>query len=406
MKTMKRKEFLVPFIVALTFLLVGMVSANELAGNLRTEFNGVVLTHSTDVVANVDETVPLRVTFNALEDADDVRINVRMEGFRHDVFESSERFNILAGKTYTRLLHLDLPDFIRDRTKDVTLYVEVVSAVDRTEHTYKITLQRHSYDLSVLTVDYSSHVSAGEVVPVSVVVKNTGFTRLDDIYVVAMIPELGISSRGYAGDLVAVEDYIGYHDEKDAVNKVVYLRIPDNARAGVYDLVVNVHDFRRDSMTETVRPISVEKVETLRVVQTMKSKEIEAGRTAEYEFVVINTGSNTEVFDIGVVSTGNMQISAPSVVVVGPGQSQTVSVSATAPSDAKEGTRTFTISVNGEHMTFTAHVTEDDVLTTVSPPIVALTVVLVIIFVVLLAVLIILLSRKESRTEEVETSYY
>ena len=405
METMKRKEFLIPFIVVLTFLFIGVVSAAELAGSLRTEFNSVVLTQSSDVVTNVGDTVPVRVTFVALENAEDVRVNVRMESFRDDVQASSERFNIIAGKTYTKLLSLDIPDFIRDRTHDITFYVEVVSAVDRTEKTYKITLQRHSYDLSILTADFSSHVASGEVVPISVVVKNTGFMRMDDIYVVATIPALGVTSRTYAGDLVAVEDYIGYENEKDAVNKIAYLKIPNDAPSGAYDVIINVHDYRRDTMTEIRRPISVQKVKTTTVVQTMKSKEIVAGETAEYELVVINTGTTTEIFNIGVTSTGNLQVSAPSVVVVGPGQSQTVPIKVTAPADASEGTRSFTISVNGEQVVFTADVKEDTI-TTVSPPIVALTVILVIIFVVLLAVLIILLSRKESKTEEVETSYY
>ena len=98
-----------------------------------------------------------------------------------------------------------------------------------------------------------------------------------------------------------------------------------------------------------------------------------------------------------------MDVSAPSVVTVGPDSSETVSILVSAKDDAKIGTYTFSVDVDGKQAVFGANV----VGSSTSTSFVALTVVLVIIFLVLLAVLIVLLTtRKEKSTEEVETSYY
>jgi len=77
-------------------------------------------------------------------------------------------------------------------------------------------------------------------------------------------------------------------------------------------------------------------------------------------------------------------------------------VDVTAASDAKVGTYTFSVDVDGEQAVFGANIVGG----AVTSSIVALTVILVIVFVVLLVVLVVLLTKKEKPIEEVETSYY
>lgn len=402
---MKTKTLLIPFFLVLT-LFIGLVSAGELAEHFRTEFNGVVMTPSTNVATFTSDTIPVKVTFTATKDARDVRVNVRVNGFREDVQTSSERFNLVEGITYTKLLNLHIPPRIRDRTHDLTLYVEIVDAVDRSEKTFSITVQRYSYELSILTVDYNTHVVAGDVLPISVVLKNTGFNRLDDNYVVATIPELGITSRNYAGDLIAVEDYIGYDNEEDSVHKLVYLEIPRNTPKGVYELFIEAYSYELDATTYTKRLVNVNELKVSEVIAPRKSKNVGFDKDSEYELVLINSGNQVEVFSIQVSSPRDLIVSAPSVEVVGPASSKTIQIFVRAADDAREGTHTFSVTVNGKQTVFSANVSEEEPTTAISPTIIGLTVVLVIIFVVLLAVLIILLSKKDSAAEEVETSYY
>ena len=402
-----KKTFLIPFLAVITLLLIGLTSAANLATNVDTEFNGVELGSSTTMAGMVGDTVPVRVTFDAIENMSEVRLKVTIEGHRDDVEAKTSRFDIVDGSTYTKLLNLELPSDLKDGlTKEFTLYVEIVSASDRTEKEYTVKMQREAYELDVLSVDVNSQISAGDIVPVVVVFKNIGFNRGDDNYVIASIPALGISSRGYAGDLVArefcdedVNDY-DCEDEEDSVQKTVYLKIPGNAVAGTYELEVAVYN----SDTETVvrKFVNIGASGKSTVLAAVKTQDIKAGETKTYDLIIVNSADNVEVFNIATVSGTALSVSAPSVVTVGPDSSETVPVTVTAASHADIGAYTFSVEVDGEQIVFGANVTEESVSTSV----VALTVILVIIFVVLLAVLIVLLTRKEQPIEEVETSYY
>jgi uncharacterized membrane protein len=356
------------------------------------------------MAGSVNDVVPIRVTFKAdtgIDGESDVKVKVYMEGHRDDVSVSTERFDIEDDVVYTKLLSLRLPSDSDDLSEGYTLYVEIVSRNNRTIKEYTVSMQRESYTLEVLSVDYSSKVSADEVFPVSVVVKNTGYNRMDDAYVVASIPALGVSARGYVGDLIPVEDYDGFNDdEEDSMHKTVYLKIPSNAASGVYEMEIEVYN--DDSETTVSRLISVDDSASTIVLATVKNQDMNAGETVTYDLVIVNSADDVKVFDIETVSGDVLSVSAPSVVTVGPDASETVSIAVTASNDAKFGTYTFSVAVDGKQTVFGANV----VGSSTSASVVALTVILVIIFVVLLAVLVVLLTKKEKPIEEVETSYY
>lgn len=401
---MKRKLLLIPFLAALILLLVSFASAGELVtGVVETSFNDVVLTPNpsgTTMAGMVGNVVPVRVTFEARENMSDVRVKIRIEGHRDDVDARTSRFDTVDGSTYTKLLSLRLPSDLKDMTKEFTLYVEIVSSSDRTEVDYTVRMQRESYTLEILSVDYNTQISAGDVVPVTVVVKNIGFQRADDTYVVVSIPELGVSSRGYTGDLIPTEDYDGYDDEEDSVVKTLYLKMPENIETGVYDLEVRVYN--SDSETVVRKLVNIGESSSTMVLAAVKNQDMKAGETVTYDLVIVNSADNVKVFNIATISGTALSVSAPSVVTVGSGSSETVKIEVTASSDAGIGTYTFSVDVNGKQTVFGANVTGG----AVSSSVVALTVILVIIFVVLLAVLIVLLTRKETPIEEAETSYY
>ncbi len=395
---MKRNILLIPFIAVLTLLIAGFASA-ELANNIATDFNSVTLGTNT-MVGDVDNVIPVRVTFDSIADEENVKVKVYMEGHRDDVSVSTNRFNIEDGITYTKLLSLRLPSDSDDLSEEYTLYVEIVSKDDRTEEEYTISMQRNSYTFEILSIDYSSNILAGEVAPVSVVIKNIGYNRMDDTYAIVSIPALGISSRGYVGDLIPVEDYDDYDDEEDSVQKTVYLKIPMNIEAGVYDMEIEVYN--NDAETSVTKLVNIGGSVSGMVLAAVKNQDLNAGETATYDLIVVNSADDVKVFNIGTVSGDVLSVSAPSVVTVGPDASETVSITVKADDNAAIGTYTFSVDVNGKQVVFGANV----VGTSVSTSVVALTVILVIIFVVLLAVLVVLLTRKEKPMEEVETSYY
>lgn len=395
---MKKNLLLVPFIAVITLMVIGLASAN-LATNVDTEFNGVTLGSGVTMAGNVNGVVPVRVIFDADKNMDNVKIKVYMEGYRNDVSASTNRFDIEDGVTYTKLLKLKLPSDADNLSDKYTLYVEVVSKNDRTEEEYTISMQRESYTLEVLSVDYSSKVSAGDVFPVSVVVKDNGYNRMNDNYIVVSIPALGISTRGYVGDLIPTEDSSGNDNEKDSVYKTVYLKIPENANADVYGMKIEAYN--DDSETSVTKLISVDDSAS-RVLAAVKNKDLNAGETITYDLIIVNSVNNVKVFNLNAVSGDVLDVSVPSVITVGPDSSKTVKVIVRANSKAAIGTYTFSVDVNGKQVVLGANVVGANVSTSV----IALTVILVIIFGILLTVLVILFTRKEKPTEEVETSYY
>jgi uncharacterized membrane protein len=398
MKNMKKNVLLIPFVAVVTLLVATFASAG-LATNIYTDFNGVTLGSNT-MVGDVDGVVPVRVTFDSIADEENVRVKVYMEGHRDDVSVRTDRFDIENGNTYTKLLSLRLPSDSNDLSEEYTLYVEIISKDDQTEETYTISMQRESYTFEVLSVDYSSKVVAGDVFPVSVVVKNVGYNRMDDTYVLVSIPALGVSTRGYVGDLIPTEDYIDYDDEEDSMYRTVYLKIPSDAISGVYDMEVEVYN--SDSETTVTKLISIGSSVSSAVLAAVKNQDLMRGETVTYDMIIVNSADSIKVFNIKTISGDALIVSAPAVVTVGPDASETVQISVTVSSDADVGTYTFSVDVDGSQTVFGANI----VGTSVSTSVVALTVILVIIFVVLLAVLVILLTKKEKPIEEVETSYY
>ncbi|RMD46014.1 hypothetical protein D6829_00635 [Candidatus Pacearchaeota archaeon] len=283
---MKGKAFLVFAVLAIFLSVLGVASAGEIArsGSIYTEFNGVGLGPMVTMAGVVGDTVPVRVTFDSAANLSDVRVKVRMEGHREEVSASSERFDVIDGVTYTKLISLELPSDEKTASKEYTLYVEISSAHDRSEEQYTLKIQRESYSLDILSVDYPTQVSAGSIVPISVVIKNTGYNRLDDAYVVASIAALGISSRVYVGDLVAIETP-DLDNEEDSAYGRVYLQIPETASNGVYDLEIVAYN--ADAKTKVVKKISIKSL-----APEKKPEEIGEGKKEGTE--TITTGKTVD----------------------------------------------------------------------------------------------------------------
>lgn len=399
---MKRNIFLVPFVAVLALMIVGFASAS-LANSVHVEFNGQEIGLNDDLTSFAGDVVPVRVTFTAGEDSKDVKIEVSIYDGRDDVAASTERFNTVAGKTYTKLLSLRLPNDFDSELNEMTLSVDIYDADHNTNdysEDYKLSMQRESYTLKILSVDYSSKVSAGNVFPVSVVVKNMGYNRMDDTYVVVSIPGLGVSARGYVGDLIPLEDYSNYDDEEDSMFQTVYLKVPAGVDEGVYELKVEVYN--DESSSSVTKLISVSGSESSMVLAAIKNQDLRAGETVTYDLVIVNSADDIKVFNIKTVSGDVLSVSVPSVITVGPDASETVSITVKADEDAAIGTYTFSVDVDGKQTVFGANVVGGSASTSG----VALTVILVIVFVVLLIVLAVLLTKKEKPMEEVETSYY
>jgi len=408
---MNTKTLMVALIAVLAVFALGFTSASIDSSDVKVSIDGVELSlygaTNIDFAAFAGETVPVRVYLssdNADSVLNDVEVEVKISSGLKDSSDSFFLGNVIEdGRTYrTGIMNVQIPSKLDELTENLYVTVTVTADGERPYvYSYPIFAQRNAYQLDVVSMDFDNSASAGDVVPVSVVIKNRGYEDSQDGFVIVTIPELGVSAKAYFGDLVAIEGCDMGCDDEDTVQKVLNIKIPAAAKDGVYDLIAKVYD--ADSVTTVKESIQVSASSATQVIAPIKSLNVRAGETKTFELILVNSADKVVVYELKTVSGSDLTVSAPSVVIVDAGSSKTVQVTVSVAEDAIKGAYPFTVEANGQSTVLTANVSGKEF----SVSAIALTVVLVIVFVILLAVLIVLLTRKDKpAADEVETSYY
>ncbi|MEK6860028.1 MAG: hypothetical protein AABX54_04405 [Nanoarchaeota archaeon] len=422
---MKNKAILVSFLAILAIALTLNTVVAGFVDIQDVKINGVTASTTSPAIAGeVSDTVPVEVFFKANEDVSDVKVKVSIEGYKEDVSASTPRFHVVNGSVYVKRFSVQLPSSmdIDDLTESLSLNVEVsAKGMDSVEEDYAVEMQRELYSLNILSVDSPGKVTPGSTVTLDVVLQNNGNSRLDNAYVKASIPELGVERKVYFGDLSPNEesDELYYNNIRDTYNKVLYLSIPKNAVPGTYNIIVEAYNY--DTSTTVKQKLVVEGVQS-GVLPTITSKAIATGEETSFDLVLVNPNNRMVVYSVVPQSVSGLTVSVSEpIVAIGADSSKTVQVKVKATSSAEEGTHLVTVNVNSESglerkVDFTINVEKPSSSTgtsagitrlTGSNTVMILTVILVIIFVVLLIVLIVLLTRRPTETEEFgETSYY
>ena len=290
---------------------------------------------------------------------------------------------------------------------DVNLNVKVSGNGYKTESSYTLKVQRESFDASIKSVSVPQKAKAGELFPVDVVLKNLGYNDLNDLYVTASIPALGIEKTAFLGALVALECNEGdtavenygvdvarkcNEDDEATISGRVFLQLPWDTQAGIYALEVTVENEDTTS-SETVQ-VAVENAFS-------SGNFIVSGN----QLLIVNPTNEVVVYRIVPESTGAVTVSvSESLVAVPAGSSKTVTVNAIA---NVAGTQLYSVNIFSadgsllDRVSFTATSSGG-----AASPIVVLTVILAIIFIVLLVVLIVLIGKKPEKSEEFGESYY
>ena len=379
-------------------------SPSSLADNTIIEVDGINVLNNPSVVAG--ETVAVKVSFTALEDATDVRVKAEIEGDKDSVDAVTKSFDVESGFTYKKTLTIEVPFELKDKTSDnVTLTIRIWNGDFESEYEdLTIRVQRPSYNLVVKSVSTTQSVDAGETFPVDIVLKNMGYNDLEDVYVTVRIPALSVERTSYFGDLVPMESCSDDDDcdEDDTVSGRLFLEVPYTAEAGVYTLEVEVTN--DDVTSKVAKQIIIENDLSENVIVMTSGKTVAVGEDAEYSLLLVNPTNSLKVYKIVAESNGDLSSSVESTVVAVPaGSSKTVTVTAKA---ASEGEYNFNVNVlSGEKLVSQVALSLKAEGKAVNP-IVVLTVVLAIIFLVLLVVLIVLISKKPQKSEEFGESYY
>lgn len=385
---MKTKNLMVFFLAIVSmFALVATVSAGPILDFNDTstfvKVDGVFVDWGSSVSVIAGDTVTVRLYFDSLVDASNVKVKAEIEGDKMDVDERTESFDVENASRYSKSLTLTIPSELKDDlSDDLELSLKVWNGDHKSESdVITLRVQRPSYNTEIKSVSFSSTVDAGTSLPVAVVLKNTGYNDLDDLYVTVSIPELDISKKVYFGDLVAIES--NHHhddDDEDTVKGTLNLKVPFGAKAGVYTLEVTTSN---DDMTANyAKQIVVNNDFSEEVIRNGES------------LLIVNPTNKLKVYNV-------VFPESESFVTVSAGSSKTIAVS---PSHDE-----YTVSVltmNGEVVESFTFSSTEDVKTSMSDPVVVLTVILAIVFVVLLIVLIVLIGKKPEKSEDFGESYY
>lgn len=392
--------------------LITLPNEAEIAGCVTIEVDGMNVHNNPSVIAG--ETIPVKVTFTVRDldstvdgtngVATDVRVRVELEGDKSDVNAVTTPFDVEAGHTYTKTLNLEVPSELKDQLSDnVRLNVRIWNGDFESEfEDMALLVQRPSYNPVVKSISTSQSVNAGETFPVDVILKNLGYNDLEDVYVTASIPALGVQKTAYFGDLVTIESCTEDCDEEDTVSGRIFLEVPYTAKAGIYALEVEVTN--DDVEAKFAKQLVIKNDVAENVVVMNSGKTVAVGEDAEYSLLLLNPTNSLKVYKIVTESSGDLSTSVDSAIVAVPaGSSKTVTVTA---SSKTEGEYNFNVNVlSGEQAVDQVALNLKVEGKTVNP-IVVLTVVLAIIFLVLLVVLIVLIGRKPQKTEEYGESYY
>ena len=414
---MQTKKVLVSFLAVVSvLLLVATVSAGELAGNTAVKIDDTYVQFGTDgsvtnfisVVAG--ETISVKVWFNSLVYDSDVTLNVEIDGEKLDSDAVSKYFDVEENGSYSASVNVLVPYELRDKITDneATLSIEIDGKKYKTTiNDIPIKIQRPSYNTGIKSVTTSQRVTAGQTIPVDVVLKNIGYNDLEDLYVTASISALGVQQRVYFGDIVALEcddssnsdfpwsantqDRMCREADQDTASGRLFLDIPYSAKAGTYTLdieVANAESTSRDSVQLAVQN--------------------------DFEKIVYRSGNSIwmvnptdNVVGYRVVPESPASVSE-SIVFVPAGGSKQVEVRSNVDGQYEFNVNVFTtdgqlvdtIAFSGNTGTAKSATGNE------TSPIVILTIILAIVFIVLLVVLIVLIGKKPEKSGEFGESYY
>ena len=367
------------FLVVLTGILLtaGFASAADFS-NVQVTIDGVDALDNAALV--VGEVVTVKVYFTSSIDTSNLKVQAELEGRKIDVSDVTPSFEVESGHRYVKILTLEIPYELEDEVSDdakLNLRIWGGDALDFNDD-FDVRVQRPSYDADFMSISTTQTVEAGKQLQVTVVLKNIGYNKLNDLYMTVSIPELNVKKTGYFGDIVSVEN----KDDSDLVSGKIFLEIPYEARNGVYTLEVEA---KSDDF-------STNKVSQITVQNGLLSNVLLSGN----QIIVANPTNQILVLKF-VPETSGVSLS-DNLVIVPAGMSKSITVSASGENGkvniySKDGQLLDSIvipagSING------------------GSAVVVFTVVLAIILLVLLAVLVVLITKKPEKKEEFGESYY
>ncbi|MFP4118499.1 MAG: PKD domain-containing protein [Candidatus Woesearchaeota archaeon] len=374
----------------------------------------------TDQILKVErgQKLPIKLKLSAHTDVRDVQVSAKIAGYEYSqyeqdkIFQMSDTFDLDENRWDTRELELQIPNKVATGDVKLRIYVE-----DRNSNSYV-----KEYNLDIAGVDDanavqirdaylspSNEVQPGRALSALVKVENFGDKPLDDVTLVAEVPELDIRDTETLDELDV--------DEVETFERTL-LRFPKDAKPGDYEVLYTV---KFDEYEKTVANDTVTIVEDNTTVTDGKtnvnvpdSQEVKiGGNGAVYPISITNNGDSSTTYRLsvkGVDSWGSYRIDPSSMIVVPAGETKTAYMYVSADEDQQIGVKEFQMDVMApgatKRVALSAALVEGDSQAEDGLGDTLFIVLAVVIIVIILAAIIFGLSRMRSRPEDQDEDYY
>src|SRR3989339_870714 len=305
---MDMKNLMVFFLmIASMFLVVSTVSATELVNGTSVRVNGLYDNGNSDVnpiSVIAGEALSVKINFEALEDASDVRVKIELQGEKQDVEVRSAVFDIEDGSKYSKTLTLKVPYELRDSvSEDMTLNIKVWNGDFETElNEITIRVQRPSYNVDVMSID----VSQTGIYTLEVEAKNADLTMNE-------VTQILIENDFSAGNVITTSLSKNVAVNEDAEYSLIIVNPTD--KVVVYRVVAESSADISTSVSESVVAVPAGSSRTVTVVAN-------ADESGEYNFDVnVFAGEklvNTAAFSLNAEGTnlGNPIVIATVILAI------------------------------------------------------------------------------------------
>lgn len=226
-------------------------------------------TNRLDIVRG--ETVDFEITLEASQDVDDVELMVMVSGFEHNeekpLVDKTGPFDLDKNIRYRKNLKIAFPKLVEEDNYKVRVILTDRNGVEEIKN-YNVRIDVPRHDLQIVDAIFtpSRRVQAGQALLSVVRVENFGEKDEQDVKITASIPALGVSVSDYIDEI---------ESEEEEETEEMYLKIPQCAKPGVYDL--NIAAQYNDGADKTEIRGSIE------VLENPSCNEQKAGEKAEVQ---------------------------------------------------------------------------------------------------------------------------
>ena len=327
--------------------------------------------HTTRLDVERGQTVEIEVLVTATADVDDVEAEVFLSGFEYNSWERAGDIvgpkNFDANTQYNLKFKIPISDeFEKDDYKLRVLLTNRDHEEVIDNYNLKIDVPRHKIRIDDVVFYPENSIKAGSALLATVRIENKGEMQEDDVRVKLTIPNLGVSATEYINEIE--------EDDDEEETEELFLRIPQCAEPGLYDVEVTVsfsENHFSEKVTKTIQvtenPLcaknDVKPKTTITIGSQMES--FEQGGSAIYPITITNAGRESKSYTVTVDAQdwADVRLSPSNTVVLAGGKTQSMYIFVDADKKAPQGAQvlTATISSSGEQLeqvALTANITK------------------------------------------------